>query len=124
MKNEKIKFTQKLFKSKKGFNDISIIAVIMSIFLLTSIVIPFVNAEFNTSFDNFDEEEFTQQTRNDAESVSTISAFTVLKTVMVLALFDFGDTLGLPFWLDIVYTLLAIVFILVIARNIWIGGGA
>lgn len=124
MKNETKIFNAKLFKSKKGINDISIITIITAIFLITSIVIPFVNAEFDTEFSNIDSDAITQQAKDDAESVSAISAFTVLVNVLKLAIFDFGDTLGLPFWLDIVYTLLAMIFILVIARNIWIGGGA
>ena len=122
--NEKNKLNSKLFSNKRGFNDISIISVILAIFLLTSVIIPFVNAEFETEFSNLDEDAVLQQTRDDAESVSTLSAFTILKNIILLALFDFGDTLGLPFWLDLIYTLLAIVFMLVIARNIWIGGGA
>ncbi|MAH48575.1 hypothetical protein CMI37_22310 [Candidatus Pacearchaeota archaeon] len=124
MKNERINFATKLFQSKKGINDISIISVILAIFLITSVVIPFVNFEFGTEFSNLDEDAILQTARDDAESVSTISAFTVLKNVILLALFDVGDTLGLPIWLDIIYTLLAILFIIVIARNIWIGGGA
>ena len=111
-------------RNKKGFNDISIMAVILSIFFLTSIMIAFVNSEFNASFSTLDTDGVTQKVKNDAESVSTISAFTVLKNIMLLALFDFGDTLRLPFWLDLVYSLLAIIFILVVARNIWVGGGA
>ncbi len=124
MLKKKRNFTKKLFKNRRGINDISIIAVILSIFLLTGIIIAFVNAEFGTEFSTLDEDAIKQQVRNDAESVSTISAFTVLKNIMLLALFDFGDTLQLPLFLDIVYTILAIIFILVIARNIWIGGGA
>ncbi len=124
MKNEEVKIDEKMFRSKKGINDISIIAVILSIFLMTGVAIPFVNAEFDTNFANLDEDTLTQNVRNDAESVTAISAFTVLVTVVKLAIFDFGNTLGLPFWLDIIYTLLAVIFVLVIARNIWVGGGA
>lgn len=114
----------KLFKNKKGINDISIISVITSIFLLTAIIIPFVNAEFGTDSDTFNTEAFEQNVKKDAESVTTLSAFGILITLMKLALFDVGNTLNLPFWLDIVYTLLAVIFITVVARNIWIGGGA
>ena len=123
MKNENINIF-KLFKNKKAINDISIIAVLAFILLGTSIIIPFINTEFKTTADTFDESAFEDNVRNDAESVSTISAFTILVTFFKLAFFDFGDTLGLPFWLDAIYTLLGLILILVIARNIWIGGGA
>tara|TARA_R100001530_G_C4314305_1_gene153915 strand:- start:594 stop:968 length:375 start_codon:yes stop_codon:yes gene_type:complete len=124
MKNERIKFATKIFRSKKGINDISIMAIIISIFLITGMAIQFVNDEFSTEFSSLDTDSITQQARDDAESVSSLSAFTVLKNILKLALFDFGDTLSLPFWLDMVYTILAVIFILVVARNIWIGGGA
>lgn len=114
---------KKLFKSKKGINDISIIAIILSIFLFTSVMITFVNAEFNVGADTFDNDAFEGNIKDDADSVNTISAFRVLVTTLKLAIFDWGDTLGLPFWLDILYVILSIIFVLVIARNIWIGGG-
>ncbi len=120
----KMQNAKKLFKSKRGINDISIIAIILSIFLVTSIMITFVNAEFGTGADTFDNDAFESNVKNDADSVNAISAFTVLVTALKLAVFDFGNTLGLPFWLDIMYVILSIIFVLVIARNIWIGGGA
>lgn len=110
--------------NKKGINDISIIAIILSIFFATATVIGFINNEFGTNFTEVNDAGIVQTAKNDAESVTALSAFTVLKNILLLALLDFQNILGLPFWLDLFYTILAIVFILVIARNIWIGGGA
>ncbi len=121
MKMQNAKF--KLFKNKKGINDISIIAIILSIFLITSISINFVNAEFGIESDTFDNDQFEGNIREDVQDVSAVSAFNVLVTAFKLAIFDWGDTLGLPFWLDLFYLILSLVFFLVIARNIWIGGG-
>lgn len=111
-------------KGKKGINDISIIAILTFILFATAIIIPFVNEEFNIVADNFDTEGFEANVKNDAESVTAFSAFTVLVTVLKLALFDVGNSLGLPFWLDAIYTVIGIILILVIGRNIWVGGGA
>ncbi len=125
MKDDKNKFQTKIYSGTKGqINDISIIAIILTIFFTTAISIGFVNAEFGTEFSSLNETVITQQARNDAESVSAISAFTILKNVLLLALFDVGNSLNLPFWLDALYTILAVIFILVISRNIWVGGGA
>jgi|TARA_Y100000310_G_scaffold345798_1_gene470087 hypothetical protein len=124
------KMQNEIFKGKKGINDISIIAVIASVFILTGIIIPFVNSTLGTDISTFDNDQFesnVKQTAQDASEssvTSSISAFKVLTNVLKLAFFDFGDTLGVPFWLDILYTILAIIFVLVIARNIWVGGGA
>lgn len=113
----------KLFNNKKAINDISIIAIIISIFLITAITVPYLNEEFDQDLVQYDTDGLEQDLKDDAESVSTLNAFSVLITVIKLAVWDFGNTLNLPIWLDIVFTLLAIIFILVVARNIWIGGG-
>lgn len=118
----------KFWKQKKAINDISIIAIIIFIFLGTSIIIPFVNAEFGTTSDVFDNDAFEASIISEAENIPEISAFDtgafkVITNVVKLAFFDFGNTLGLPFWLDLIYTVLAIILILTVARNVWIGGG-
>lgn len=110
-------------RGKKAINDISIIAVIGFIFFITSLIIPFINSEFGTTGDTFNTDTFSSSVQQDAENVSTLSAFSVLLTILKLAFFDFGNTLNMPFWLDGLYTFLAIIFITAIARNIWIGGG-
>ncbi len=111
-------------RGKKAINDISIIAVLTFILFGTAIIIPFVNEAVGTDADTFNTDNLEGKIRDDAESASTISAFTVLVTMFKLAVFDFGDTLELPFWFDAIYTVLGIILIIVIARNIWIGGGA
>ncbi len=111
-------------KGKKGFNDITILGVIGFIFFATAIMIPFVNAEFNIQADEFDTDNFAGNVRNDADNANSISAFRVLLTIFKLGIHDWGNTLNLPFWLDGIYTFLAIIFVVTIARNIWIGGGA
>ncbi len=136
MKNEKFKSlknktndvcqtrrTRGMFKDKKGVNDISIIAVFIFIFFGTAVIIPFINSEFGVGASNLDTDAVTGEVKEGASSVTAISAFGILTTVLKLAFFDFGNTLGLPFWLDAVYTVIGLLFILVIARNIWVGGG-
>ena len=113
----------KLFSNKKGINDISIIAIISFIFFLTAIIIPFANEATGGTADTFNTENLEGNVKVDAENVNVLNAFDVLLTMLKLALFDFSNTLGLPFWLDALYTMLAIIFIIVIARNIWVGGG-
>lgn len=113
----------KLLKNKKAFNDVVIIAISLSILLFTSVFIPSINASFGTSADVYDVDGNLQDVRNDADSISNLSAFTVLLNLLKLGLWDVGNTLQLPFWLDIVFSLIAIVLIVTVARNLWIGGG-
>lgn len=117
------KFVLPAIKGKKGVNDISIITIIIFIFFGTAIMIPFINSSFGTQASTLDTDALAGDIQQDAQSITSLSAFGVLRTVMLLAFFDFGGTLGMVFWMQGVYTILAIVFILIIARNIWIGGG-
>ena len=116
-----------MFNNKKAINDISIIAILVIILFGTAIIIPFIDSAFDTSSDTFDTDEFHSGIQEEGENIegkiTDISAVKVFVNVFKLAFFDFGNTLGLPWWLDAVYTILAILLILVIARNIWIGGG-
>ena len=118
---------KKLFRNRKGINDISIITIILLIFFGTAIIIPYIDSALGTSTDTYDTDEFHSGIQEQGEqiegTITDVSAIKVFANVIKLAFFDFGNTLGLPWWLDAVYTVLAIIFILVIARNIWIGGG-
>jgi len=113
----------KFFKNKKAFNDITIVAGILSIFLITATLIPLISADLGSAADTFDTDAYEQGVKTEAENIGSLSAFTILLNVMKLAFFDFGNTLNLPFWLDIVFTILAVILILTVARNVWIGGG-
>lgn len=113
----------KILKSKKGINDISILAMILTVFLLTALLMPMITNAFTGASDTYQIDPYTGKIISEAENVQTITAFTVITATLKLAFYDFGNTLGLPFWLDIIYTILAIIFILVVARNLWIGGG-
>ena len=117
----------KIFRNKKAINDISIIAILIFILFGTALLITYVNDEFGTEADTFDTENLASDIREQAEDVeggfADLTAVKVFVNVFKLAFFDFGNTLELPFWLDAVFTILAILLILVIARNIWVGGG-
>lgn len=116
-----------MFNNKKAINDISILAIIIFILFGTAILITYIDMEFGTDTDTFDTDELSSDVRDEAEGiegkVTDLSAVKVFVTVLRLAFFDFGNTLELPFWLDAIYTILAVIFILIIARNAWIGGG-
>ncbi len=117
----------KMFSNKKAINDISIILIIVFIFLGTATVIPFIDDAFRTETDEFNTENLElgvlDETKELAQRIANTTPVKVFLNMLKLAFFDFGNTLGLPFWLDIIYTILAIIFVLVILRNVWVGGG-
>lgn len=104
-------------------NDISIMAGIVAVFLFLGVLIPVIQADLGADVTTYNAEGIKQETLDEASSASKISLFTVGITILKLAAWDFGDTLELPVWLDAVFTLMAITLVLLIARNIWIGGG-
>lgn len=113
----------KILKDKKGVNDVSIMGIILAIFLLSALIIPFINSAYDTGHTEYNVDKLTNDAREDTETVNSFNAFTVVINVFKLAFWDIGDTLNLPFWLDGFYTLLTIIAIFILARNIWIGGG-
>lgn len=120
MKNAK----HKLFQNKKGFNDMVILSIISCILIISSIFVASVNAEFNTNLDNANIDNIKDDLQDEASSITTISAFGILATFFQLIFWDIGNSLGLPIWLDAVFTILFIIGSLVVARNIWVGGGS
>lgn len=115
---------KKLLKSKGGFNDVTIVMTIITIFFFTAAIIPFVNASFTQSYVQFDQDGVAQDQILEGQSANSLNAFSLLTNVLQLALWDFGDNLGLPWWLDVFYSLLGVALVLTIARNVWIGGGS
>lgn len=112
-----------LWKSKKGYNDMYLLSLVLGVFLLTAVLLPLIQSSFGTSQSRFDNDAFRQDVQEGSKSLTNLNAFTVFSTVFKLAFWDFGDTLDLPVWVDAFYTLLAVLTTLIVARNIWIGGG-
>jgi hypothetical protein len=103
-------------------NDISILSGIIAIFLISSLIIPYVNSAFDSDYNSYDSEYYNNEVRA-VDSVNTINVFSVFSTFIKIALWDIGDTLNLPWFLDAFYTLLTAIATLIIIRNVWIGGG-
>lgn len=102
-------------------NDMTILYSIMAFFIILGGLLPFVQEDFNQDQIENQYEPFTDDMKQKAESVSTTNAFTVLLSVVKMFFWTFGD---LPFVIDLVIFIpLRLVFLLVIVRNIWIGGG-
>lgn len=111
-------------RSKKGFNDMVLLAGLFSILALASAIIPYMNSALDTRGSTFNANTNADEFRDNAENVSTFNAFSVLLTFLKFGLFDIGNTLNLPFWLDTIFAVMFYIFTITIARNIWVGGGA
>ena len=87
-------------------------------------MIPFINNVANTTTSTPNTQSVGDDIIQDSESVNTLSAFKILKTILLLSTYDFTNSLNMPFWLDALYRVLAIIFTFTVARIIYIGGGA
>ena len=114
----------RLMKSKKGFNDMSIITLILIILFGTAFLIPSAGAATGDGATSFDTDNVADNVRTNSENANQFNIFTVLFNVLKLSLWDVGDSLGLPWFLDLTFTVMAVILVLTIARNIWIGGGS
>ena len=110
-----------MWKDKKGVNDISILAAIFSVFVLLGVMLPFIEAEFENQSSSVDvaglEADVGQEIKGD---INAISAFKILLSIVTMFFWTFGT---LPFWLDSLFVVVRIIFIFIIARNVWVGGG-
>lgn len=118
-------------------NDITIAGSIMFILIIIGVMLPFVQAEFNQPVTNNDVSGLSSQIGDDIRNVrdnetvtgilgtfntgaKTISFFDVFFSVVGMFFWTFG---ALPFWIDIFFVFIRIILALIIARNVWIGGG-
>lgn len=98
-------------------NDAVIIGGLSFLFVMIGFAVPFINAEFSSDYaltgdtnPSVDEEEF-----------SPVSGWSVFLSILGMATWSFGI---IPVWLDVIFIPIRVLFWFVVARNIWVGGGA
>ncbi len=118
-------------------NDISIIATIIAIFLLVGTTLPFINESFGISPEEtscFRILELEEELGNATQSVEKKGLFDITNTRRIgsVGIFDvFGSIVKMFFWtcgslplfIDLFFLLIRIILYIIIARNLWIGGG-
>lgn len=103
-------------------NDISILTGIIVVFVVIGGFLPYLNESFNVSGNTPNVEDLESNVAEDAENVETFNAFSVLLSILKMFFWTFG---AVPFWLDLFFfTPIRLIFVAIVARNIWIGGGA
>lgn len=103
-------------------NDITILSGIIAILFLTGVLIPLLLDDFNIDQVTSIDQDFVmgEYEANDINEDTGITEAFFIGAGMIF--WDFTDIL--PWWLDLLYIMLRIVGMIIIARNIWIGGGA
>ena len=97
-------------------NDMTYLLFYITFFVLIGVLVPLINDEFNTDYTENDPNIIGEDDLNE-------SSLTFWKVLLNFFSFAFW-TFGLPTWLNLTFFLiLRIHLILIVARNIWVGGG-
>jgi len=103
-------------------NDMTIIFGIMAFFIGLGAIIPYINAEYGSSYSEYDADSLTGAMVSEQDSVgSVISGWKVLGSILSMFFWSFA---GISIILNIVLIPVRIIFWVTIIRNIWIGGGS
>jgi len=110
-----------MFKNKKGVNDTSILIILCSILFLSALILPRVVIGLNETMDEYDIDTFKDDEEGVLQLIEPSGNFFV--NLYKLAFWDFSGSLGLPFWLQGMYSLLSIIILVIVYRLIRSGGG-
>lgn len=103
-------------------NDMTIIFGILAFFIILGSIIPYVNAEYGSSYTTPNVAGFEEQVVSESDSIgSVVSGWKVLASVLTMFFWSFA---GISIFLNIVLLPVRIIFWMTIIRNIWIGGGS
>lgn len=104
----------KMFSNKKGFNDATIMTVLLFIFIGVGLILPFITNEFQgtetVQVGNIPEGIIDE----DIQDVSGVGAGDILKSIGKMFFWTFGE---LPFWLDGIFLVLRVLLLFILVRN-------
>jgi hypothetical protein len=100
-------------------NDMTILYGIVLLFISIGTILPYVNEAGGETSTTYDTDGVVEGI--EADDMTAVGAFEVLGSIFSMFFWTFG---ALPFWLDMIFVAIRLVMAGIIARNIWIGGGA
>lgn len=106
-------------------NDITIIGGIIAFFIAIGFFLPIIQAELGQNVNTFDLTPVTNDEVSDLENSSGLtsgtSVFTIFFSVVSMFFWTFGT---IPAMIDaLIFIPMRIILVLIIARNVWVGGG-
>lgn len=99
-------------------NDITIIGTILGYFIILAVILPFVTDAFGVTTTENNVDGLTVGVSED--DFGATNAFGFMQSLFAVFFWGFGT---LPLAINIFHLILKIILLLVIARNVWIGGG-
>ena len=102
-------------------NDISIAFGIIGLFIFLGVFIPIIENDLaREQLSSADVDGLESQVEQSLLVTTTLTIVDVIVSVISMFFWTFG---AIPFWLDSFFLLLRVTLALIIARNVWIGGG-
>ena len=99
-------------------NDVTILWLFLTLFVALGFVMPFINSTYNTSYAEVNGESLIEGV--DVSKVDDVSSFQIIASI--ISSFFWGTEF--PAILNILFIPIRLAFAFLIARNIWVGGGA
>lgn len=106
-----------------GINDVSISAGIIIFLLAVGAILPFIRADFTgNAGSTINTGAVSSAMASQTASQSSIGIFSVIFSMAKMLVWSFGD---INAWLElIIFVPMRMIMYFIIARNVWIGGGA
>ncbi len=102
-------------------NDITIIGGIIFIFIIIGAVLPFINEEFGEPESLVNVNVVTDTIGAQEDTLGDLATgFTVLKSIFLMFFWSFQVPLIIEL---VIFMPLRILLLLILVRNIWVGGG-
>lgn len=106
-------------------NDVHYVTVFVTLFVLLGLIAPFLNEEFSSDLSENDVNEVIPDEGEDYTDIDTTFGYPTEVVFLIANIFALPFwTFGFPVWLNLWFLLpIRIVFMFVVFRNVWIGGG-
>lgn len=104
-----------------ALNDIGILGFIIFFFLASATFIPLIQADYTGSTTSIDTDGYTDDIISEASILSespSLSPFSIIGVFTNVFKLAFIGLSGLPFWLDLFYTFLSIMMVLLMIKFI------
>lgn len=103
-------------------NDVVIVGGLVVFFLFIGTLTPFINSAFSTSYNEINSNTIVNSVNENYDDFNAVTAPSLFLSIISMPVYNMGN---IPFFLELlIFFPIRLVFWLLIARNIWIGGGA
>jgi len=102
-------------------SDMHLIAGFLTFFILLGLSLPVINSGFDTDYNGVSDINAFGEELEDNANNSQLSIWRVLGSLISVFFWSFGE---LPVLANVLLLIPRTIFILTVARNIWIGGGS